>query len=195
MNKTILVFSMFMSLVILEGCAGNKKLVNSMSFSTSQSVFQEINENASPVSGYVVLRIYSSFKTHKPGIYSIKDVHGTQEYTLLVNIDGQAITLRGRISEEKSGTRPMGDPEGGEGVRYIFEKKIRLKTGVHKLVIALPVDDLVAEREVDLPEGENNSLTVEPIYGAVPGKPRPGTYGLSSYKEGIKSFRLLLNGE
>jgi hypothetical protein len=44
-------------------------------------------------------------------------------------------------------------------------------------------------------EGENNSLTIEPIYGAVPGKQRPGRYGLKSFREGIKSIRLLLNGK
>lgn len=195
MNKVISGFTIAVILAILAGCAGNKELINTIGVSTRQNVFQEIEENAPAAPGYVDLQVYSSLKTHKPGIYSNKDIHGTQDYMLTVNIDGQAVKLKGRLTEERSEARSLLDHEAGEGIRYQFTKKLRVKAGVHRVAVALPADDLVTEREMILPEGENIVLVVEPIYGAVPGMQKPGTYGLTGFKEGIKSIRLLLNGK
>jgi hypothetical protein len=195
MKKVIRLFAMAMTLAILAGCAGNKELVKAAGISTRQDVFQEVYANLPPVPGYVDLRIYSALKTHKPGIHSSTDVHGTQEYMLLVNIDGQATTLKGRMTEERNAARSMRDPEEGEGIMYQFTKRLRAKAGAHRVVVVLPADDLIAERNVILSEGENYSLIVEPIYYSFTGKQRPGKHGSTSFKEGIKSFRLLLNGK
>lgn len=195
MKITIKIFVVVMTLVIFAGCAGNNESVKAMSTSTNQNIFTEIAENEPPVPGYTTLRIYSSLKTHKAGIYSNKDIHGTQNYTLLVNIDGQVITLKGRMSEEKREARSQRDHEEGEGVRYQFTKNVRVKVGPHRLAVALPAEALVAESEVIVSDGENNFLVVEPIYSSVPGKQRSGTYGVTSFKEGIKSIRLVLNGK
>lgn len=195
MNKVISGFTIAATLAILAGCAGNKELAKASGVSTRQNVFQEIAENAPAAPGYVDLRVYSSLKTHKPGIYSNKDIHGTQDYMLTVNIDGQAVKLKGRLTEERSEARSLLDHEAGEGIRYQFTIKLRLKAGPHRVVVALPADDLVTEKELILPGGENILLVVEPVYGAVPGMQKPGTYGLTGFKEGIKSIRLLLNGK
>lgn len=195
MKKTIQVVTTAMTVAILAGCAGNTELVKTMGTSTSKNVFQEIDTHLPPVPGYVDLRISSTLKTHKPGIHSSSDVHGTQEHLLLVNIDGQVTTVKGRLNEERSEARSTRDPEEGEGIKYQFTKKLRTKAGVHRVAIALPADDLVVEKNFILSEGENYTLTLEPIYSSIPGKQRPGTYGLTSFKEGIRSFRLLLNGE
>jgi len=195
MGKTILALTIATTLGILAGCSGNRELIKSMGTSRNQSVFQEIDENAPPAHGYADLRVYSSLKTHKPGIYSRNDIHGTQDYLLLLNIDGHALTLKGCMSEEGSEARAMGDPEEGDGIRYQFRKRLRVKGGVHRVFAALPADGLVAEGEVIIYEGENSSLTIEPVYGSVPGKQRPGRYGLTSFRDGIKSIRLLLNGK
>jgi hypothetical protein len=195
MGKTILLFIMSTLIGTLAGCAGNRSLIESMGAGTGQGIFREIDENASPAPGYVDLRIHSSLKMHKPGIYSRRDAHGTADYTLLVNIDGQATILKGVLNEEGSEALPMGDPEEGEGIRYLFTKRLRLRAGSHRVAVALPVDDIVAERELILSEGEVSSLAIEPVYGTVPGKQRPGTFGRKSFREGIKSIRLQLNGK
>jgi len=39
------------------------------------------------------------------------------------------------------------------------------------------------------------TVTVEPIYGSIRGKKRPGFYGMTSFKQGVRSIRLLLNGK
>jgi hypothetical protein len=190
--RTILVFTMLTVLGLLEGCGGNRELIKAMSASSNQRVFEEIEEKASPIPGYADLHIYSSLKTHKPGIHAERDAHGTQDYMLLVNIDGQSVKIPGCLNAVRSA---MCDSEQGEGVSYQFKTRLRIKAGAHKVVVALPADDLVAEREVIIADGEN-TLTVEPIYGSIPGKKRPGTFGRqTSFKQGINSIRLLLNGK
>lgn len=89
----------------------------------------------------------------------------------------------------------MRDPEEGEGIRYQFKKKLRIKAGNHTVVVAIPADDLAISKEVVFTEVGINSLTVEPIYGVIPGKQRLGLYGMASFKQGVRSIRLLLNGK
>ena len=191
--RTIPLFTMLIVLGLLAGCAGNKELIKAMSVSSNQRVFEVVEENASPIPGYADLYIHSYLKTHKPGIHAERDAHGTQDYMLLVNIDGQSVKIPGCLNAVRTA---MCDSEQGEGISYQFKTILRLKAGLHKVVVALPADDLVAEREVIIVDGENCTLSVEPVYGSIPGKKRAGATGnLTSFKQGIKSIRILLNGK
>ncbi|MHC1697624.1 MAG: hypothetical protein AB9919_06110 [Geobacteraceae bacterium] len=196
MSKTIfLSFAIVLSLGIMAGCAGNNTLVKEMSHSTTQSVFQEIEENVPPVPGYADLRIYSSLKTHKPGAYPMKDIHGTPDFKLLLNIDGQAVLLRGSVQRENSEPRKLADPEAGDGIRYRFSKSLRLKAGIHRMVVAFPDDGVVVERNITLSEGSSNDLVLEPIYKTTPGMRRPGFGSTTSFMNGIRDIRLTFNGQ
>ena len=195
MNKICTFATIVMTLGILIGCAGNRDLFKTVSTSTRQDVFQEIAHGAALVSGYADLRVYSSLKTHKPGIYSAKDIHGTADYKIIMNIDGQTVELLGDLQRENSEARALNDPEAGEGMRYHFSKNIRIKVGTHKIVIAIPADDLAIEREITLTAGSSNTLAFEPVYGNLPGKQRPGFYRDTSFTEGLKLFRVVLNGK
>lgn len=171
------------------------ELIKSASVTTRDDVFQELPEKAAISAGYADLYILASLKTHKPGIYPFeKKPHGTADYMLLLNIDGEATPIKGTLKEENSEARFPMDPEAGEGIRYRFGRDLRLKAGTHRVVVAFPDDGVAVEREITLSEGKNN-LVLEPIYGATPGKQRPGFYGITSFKEGIKWFRLKLNGQ
>ena len=194
MTKIQVVFALIATMIILTGCAGNRELIKTMSTSIRQDVFQEVAEKTSPEPGYVDLRIYSSLKTHRPGIYSKKDVHGTPNYMMFVNIDGQAIQLQGNLQNENFEPREFRDPEAGNGIRYRFSKNLRLKAGTHKIIVAFPDDEIAIEREITLSDKSNNRLVVEPIYGAVAIRQRPAFYGVTSFKEGLKRLRLILNG-
>jgi hypothetical protein len=87
------------------------------------------------------------------------------------------------------------DPEAGDGIRYRFSKILRLKAGTHRVVVALPDDEVAVAREITLSDGTPNSLVVEPIYSTKPGKRRPGDLTTTNFKEGIRSLRLMLNGK
>lgn len=191
MNLLILV----MAVTFISGCADSSALIRKSSTSLRNDVFRELTDGGTAPQGHADLHITSSLKTHRPGIYSAKDIHGTPGYGLLLNIDGQAVQLHGSLREENVEQRGLRDDEAGEGVRYQFEKKLRLKAGTHKVVIAIPADDIAVEREITLPEGSRNSLVLEPIYRTEPGKRRPGFYGVKSFKEGIRGFQVMLNGK
>lgn len=194
MKKMRLLSISILLLVIAAGCASNNhELIKAASSSSRQDVFQDIATGVAPLPGYADLRIYSSLKTHRPGIYKANDIHGTADYKIIINVDGQAAALRADLRREDSEAGFLPDPDAGEGMRYHFSKNIRLKAGIHKVVVAVPADDLAVERTITLTDGSSNSLTLEPVYGHAPAKRRPGFYGNTSFTEGLKGFRLILN--
>ena len=186
---------LILAISLLSGCAESSALIKANSTSLRTDVFEELTGNAIAPQGYVDLRVTATLKTHKPGIYSAKDIHGTPDYKLLLNIDGQAVQLQGTLRSENSEPMKLVDPEAGDGIRYRFNKNLRLKTGTHRVVVALPDDEVAVAREITLSEGAPNSLVVEPIYSTKPGKRRPGDLTTTSFKEGIRSLRLMLNNK
>jgi len=195
--KRIILPAMIAAVVIISGCAKSPALITASSTSVRSDVFQELKDGGPIPLGYADLRITSTLKTHKPGIYPYdkNKAHGTTDFMLLLNIDGQAVRIKGTASEENIEPRSLRDPEAGEGIRYRFQKNLRLKSGAHRVVVAIPDEEIADEREFNLVEGSNNSLVLEPMYGSAIGKQRPGFYGLTSFSEGIKGFWVLLNGK
>lgn len=186
---------LMLSLMVLSGCANSSALIKESSTSLRTDVFEELTNGATAPQGYVDLRVSATFKTHRPGIFSAKDIHGTSDYKLLLNIDGQAVLLQGRLQKENSEPMNLVDPEAGDGIRYRFSKNLRLKAGLHRVVVALPDDEIAVAREFTLNEGDRSSLVVEPIYSTKAGKMRSGMWGTTSFTEGIKSLRVILNGK
>jgi len=188
----IVVMALSMSLLYC-GCAYNAKLINSMKSSNRQDVFQDLFETSSIQPGYSDIKIVASFKTHKPGeyIYGSK-VRGTPEYKLLMNIDGQAVLLRGLTREEENYDQNHQDSEVGIGIRYLFNRSIRLKAGKHKIFFALPEDEVMVERDIVLKDGSSNELMLEPIYSSTTGLAKHKVFNFSA---GINGFWLKLNGK
>lgn len=182
-----------LSLMVLSGCAESTALIKANSTSLRTDVFDELTNGATAPQGYVDLRVTATLKTHKPGIYSAKDIHGTPDYRLLLNIDGQALLLHGSLQRENSEPMKLVDTEAGDGMRYSFRKNLRLKSGTHRVVVAFPDDGIAVEREITLFEGKVNRLIVEPVYSTKAGKRLPGMYSTTSFTEGIRTIRLMLN--
>jgi hypothetical protein len=185
--------ALLVAVAVTSGCATGNELIKMSSISTRGDVFQVRSDGGPVADGYSELSLTSSLKTHKPGLYSAKDVHGTADYKLLLNIDGQVTEIRGALREENIEPRGLRDPEAGEGIRYIFRETVRLKSGTHRIVVVVPGDNIAIEREITLSAGINN-LVLEPIYGAVAAKRQPGFYGVTSFNEGIRGFTALFNG-
>ncbi len=186
---------LIIAISLLSGCAESSALIKANSASLRTDVYEELTNGATAPQGYVDLRISANLKTHRPGIFSAKDIHGTPDYKLLLNIDGQAVLLQGSLQKENSEPMKLLDPEAGDGIRYRFSKNLRLKAGLHKVVVALPDDEIAVAREFTLNAGERNSLVVEPVYSTKPGKRRTGMYSTTSFTEGIRSLRIMLNGK
>lgn len=193
--KIRLFLTLLLTVTMLSACTRNIELIESMSATTRNDVFQELPEKPAIPSGYADLYILASLKTHKPGIYPFeKKPHGTAGYVLILNIDGQATRIKATLKEDDSGYRFFRDPEAGEGIRYTFRKDVRLKAGPHKIAVTIPDDDIIIVNEVYLLEESINFLVLEPIYGGITGKRRPGFYGLTSFSQGMKEFKAYLNG-
>lgn len=182
MKKLIILLSLLL-IAMINGCA-------------TSPVFQELTDVGPVPQGYADLRIVSSLKTHKPGMYPFdKKPHGIPDYKLVVDIDGQVTMVAGTLQEENIEPRKIRDPEAGEGIRYIFRKDVRLKAGLHKIVISIPEDNVAVERELTLKEGSANDLVLEPLYGSISPKGHPTYYGPTSFLSGITGFRVILNGK
>ncbi|MDD2733663.1 MAG: hypothetical protein PHF56_06950 [Desulfuromonadaceae bacterium] len=183
-----------MTLMLLSGCAESSALIKANSTSIRTDIYEELTNGGIAPQGFADLRITASLKTHKPGIYSASDIHGTPDYKLLLNIDGQAMMLQGNLQKENSEPIKLADPEAGNGIRYRYNNNLRLKAGTHRIVVALPDDGIAVEREITLTGGSKNRLVLEPIYSTKPGMRRPGAYRSTSFKEGVRTIRLVLNG-
>lgn len=158
-------------------------------------------ETALPVSkgevplarGFSVLQIDFSVKTHKPGIGFMEDTHGKPDYHLNVTIDGQTTLVQGILFKENSEASGLADPEAGEGIRYRFRESFRLEAGTHRIAVSIPEDSITVERDITLADRSRSSLVIEPLYGTAPGKRCPGAFNTTSFKQGIRGVRLLLD--
>lgn len=194
MHKITLLLIIAM-LAVLGGCAKSPALLRESSVNLRSDVFEELTNGGGKVpDGFADLRLTATLKTHKPGLFSAKDLHGTPDYPLQFDIDGQTVVLRGALAEENLNPIDLEDPEAGAGIRYRFSKTIRLKPGKHSIIVALTADKIAVEKEITLVEKELNSLALEPIYGRVLEKKRPSANRVTGFEEGITGIRLTLNG-
>lgn len=155
-------------------------------------VFSEIKGKQPPPAGTVDLTIKASVKTptHEHFLLESRTPPPAENgYLFELNIDGQEIVWKVEgvleetpISDEKGRT-----PEGGEGIRYILDKKIRLAPGAHHVVFGVPYDDYYTEVKMSLKEHEPHTLEFQPIYSA-------GRRGYETYHRGISRTRVLLDG-
>ncbi len=195
MKRTAMVVAVAAS-VVVAGCASNREFVAASSVSTRSDVFREPAAGAPIPPGYADLSVSASLKTHKTGVHPLKvDTHGTADYQLLLNVDSQVIRLRCQPADENCEPRRLHDPEAGEGVRYAFATRIRLKAGAHRIVVVSPEDGIAVAREMVLSEGSSNRLELEPVYRGVAHKRQPGASGGESFREGLRGFRMVLNGK
>jgi len=182
-------------LMIAGGCgADSATLIRDNSTSSRMDVFGELASAGMAPQGFSDLSISGTLKTHKPGAHLLADSHGTPDYSLLVNIDGQATVVRGVLQQENSEPAKLTDPEAGNGIRYRFGKSLRLKAGSHKIIVAIPHDGVAVEKNINLVDGSVNSLVLEPVYCSAPVARRSSAYGATHFKGGISGIRLTLNG-
>jgi hypothetical protein len=192
MEKPIKYFVMAVLISALAGCGLATKEIKLKSQSEKTDVFREVTEEGLPPKGFVDLLFKTSIKTHMEGYYFIEPeetFHGQEEYPILINIDGQAITwklkgLKEIIPIEKGNN----NPEKGEGVRYSLNKRIRLTPGPHKFFFGLPGEGIYKEINLTLIEGSLNLLEFKPRYGPHRGR------SARSFEHGVEGSELFLNG-
>jgi hypothetical protein len=180
-------------LIGLGGCGGAVKQITAESQGMRTDVFIEVKGQQPFPKGAVDLTIKAYIKTPPEGYYLFGErthPQGKDGYPFELNIDGQEIVWG---VQGKPEITPRWDengriiPEGGEGIRYVLEKKIRLKPGFHHVVFGLPDENYYTEVKVSLREGEPHTLEFQPAYVM-------GRKHHRSFYHGIKSYDAYLDG-
>ncbi|MCL4477189.1 MAG: hypothetical protein M1508_13375 [Nitrospirae bacterium] len=197
MKKLILAIGTVLLLSSLLGCGTAAKEIQSRSLGEKLDVFTEISNESEIPKGFADLIINANIKTHIEGYYvleSKESLHGKPGYPFVINIDGQGIKWKVdgvkdiRPAYEADG-KTSRDPEAGEGLKYVLEKKIRLHAGTHKVFLGFPEENFFAEGEVTLTEGGENILEFKPVYRY---KTHPTR--IPTFLKGIKEYEVYLNG-
>jgi len=173
------------------GCGTTSKEIQAKSQSEQTDVFIETKTGAQTPKDYTVLLLRASIKTPQE---SNRSLHGKPGYPFLLNIDGQAATWKvdgfkdnkprydtnGRVSRE---------PEAGEGIKYVLEKRLRLRAGHHHIFFGLPEENYFITADIMLKGGEKAILEYKPIYRY---KTLPTR--IPTFLKGIDKYEVFLNG-
>jgi len=160
--RTLVIIVSIVALASMTGCASNKNLIVKASISSRQDIFQEAQPmQATP--GKAVLKVEFTVKNFKARFINSYFKHTDPPYTAVLNIDGQSTLLSDKpVLEDLPGDFKE-NPEVGIGWKYNFKKTLLLQPGKHHVSIAIPISEVIIEKEIYLKEG-NNILTLLPIY-------------------------------
>jgi hypothetical protein len=178
--------------IALIGCSVTSKTITAKSQGERTDVFREVTEGDPIPAGYADVIIKANIKTHIEGYYageSKKTVHGKPAYPFLINIDGQAALWDAPgVSDRKPAYGKDGktslDPEAGEGMKYLLEKKVRLAAGTHSVFLGLSEEPYHAATEIVVKDGGSYILEFKPLYRykLLPARIPSFFQGISSYE-------------
>jgi hypothetical protein len=173
----------------LGGCYGTAKPVSAPQRTT---VFTEVKEALPPPEGMVHLTLKASVKTPTPEHYLLESRPQQpldEGFPFELEVDGQEIIWKVKGTLEKTPlSGPEGRlPEGGDGMRYVLDRTIRLAAGPHHVVFGVPYDDYYTEVKISLEEGEAHTLEFQPIYAM-------GRRGYQTFFRGISRTAVFLDG-
>lgn len=170
----------------VSGCANNRDLIAKASIATRSDVFTEV-KSSDTQTGKAVAEFTFSVKSNSYYLMGTYGKHTAPPYCVHLNIDGQTMVLEAEPVLEDKSPVDSNVPESGVGWKYQFSKRIALAPGKHKLTIALPIDDVIVEREVELRSGAN-SVTVTPIYSRRNLRPYKG----ENFTAGVKALDVVV---
>jgi len=176
-------------IAVLNGC---HKTMKPIIVPERTNVFTEVKDAAPPSEETVHLTVKASVKTPTSEHYLIesKPLKPLKEgFPFELEVDGQEIIwkVQGTL-ERTSVSGPEGRlPEGGEGIRYLLDKTIRLAAGPHHVVFGVPYDDYYTEVKISLEEGHAHTLEFQPIYAM-------GRRGYETFFRGISRSTVFLDG-
>ena len=181
----------------LSGCGAAAKMITAKSQSERTDVFTEVTDAGATPQGVADVVVKANIKTHEAGYYigeSGKSLHEKPGYPFVFNIDGQAVVwkvdgTKHELPKYDEKGKTSKDPEAGTGIKYVVEKRLRLRPGRHKVFFGLPGDNYFTEAAVNLREGEVNILEFKPVYRY---KTRPNR--IPTFKKGISGYAVYLDG-
>lgn len=181
------------SMALFSGCASTQT-IRQLETQSKQGVFKIVSQGQdAPASGFGDLQVLLDVKTRTSGTALIDTTgYGTEQYQLLVGVNGQTHRVAGVMSPEISEYRGSTDPEAGNGVRYRFATTLRLPVGTHRIIFALPGDHVVLEQEVRIEQGIKR-VELKPVYRAKNPHRLFGFRGERTFYQGVKALEIRTN--
>ena len=186
--KKVILLIFIMSGLLFGGRATNSALSDRIHGKAVEQavVFEEIKDNISSDESSVLV-IKATMKTVKEGFYPLESkntLHGKPEYPFVFNIGGQGIVwlAKGLADKQTDRIDENRNPEGGEGVKYILEKRIRIKPGTYKIFFGLAEEKFQKEFEITLTGRGPGIMEFKPVYGRDKGKGPMFYRGLSDFE-------------
>ncbi|HLE40550.1 MAG TPA: hypothetical protein VI956_03515 [Nitrospirota bacterium] len=177
----------------LVGCGAAAKMIVAKSQSERADVFQEISGAEAIPAGYADLTIRANIKTHVEGYYigeSKESAHGKEVYPFLINIDEQAVLWKVKGEKHQLPKYVDGktsrDPEAGEGMKYVLDKKVRLAAGKHTVFFGLPGEPYFTTTEISVKDAGQYVLEFKPGY-----KYKTSPTRIPTFLKGVSSFEAL----
>lgn len=186
-NKSIIVGAALIAGYVISGCANNRELIVNSSHATRNDVFSEISSSEAE-SGKAMADIMFTVKSNSSRFAEMYIKHSNPPYRVYVTIDGQSTVLEAEPILENISPVDSNAPESGTGWKYQFSKRVAIAPGKHKLTIAIPIDDVIVEREIALRAGVN-TVTVIPVYKKRLLRPYKG----QSFTAGVKTLEVMVN--
>lgn len=172
MNTSMRILFALVSSIIL-GCATRPSIIDQKLAENNKGAFTEYNGGPVPADKSI-LNIKATLKTHKDtdGSYWFEKKncpHGKPAYRFLLNIDGQSIvwTIDGKMEnlpEYHPDGKPNRDPDAGEGIKYILDKRIAVSPGKHRLFFSLVDESLCKELNIIIQKGHEHYFEMKPLY-------------------------------
>ncbi len=193
--KQVILSPFIIFVLLLGSCAMNAAITKQIREKSIEqgAVFKELTDRML-TPGFNVLIIQATMKTPKEGYYFLEfksALRGKPEYPFVFNIGGQGVTwlAKGIPDIQQKIIEGKRNPEGGEGMKYILEKRIMLKPGAYKIYVGLTEENLQKEVDVTLSEGKTSVLQFIPLYFT-------GRYNRNagSFYRGLRDFEVYLDG-
>jgi hypothetical protein len=157
--------------LFLTACGTTSKMIARESRSERTDIFREVAHAEAIPEGYADVEIKARIKTPPEGYYILepKRLQGSRDYPFVINIDGQAAVWKvDGVTDTKPKYKTVDgrkhDPEAGEGVMYVLEKKIRLAAGPHKVFLGLPEEPYYLTIDITVMSGKSYVLEFRPRY-------------------------------
>jgi hypothetical protein len=193
--KQVMLLPFIIFVLLLGGCATNAAVTEQIKRKSmeQETVFEELKDGSTPAAGFSVLTIRANMKTVKEGFYPLESkaaLHGKPEYPFVFNIGGQGVIwlAKGTPDIQQQIVDGKRNPEGGEGMKYLLEKRIMLKPGTYKVYLGLTEEKIQEEVIVALTESKKSILEFRPLYFT-------GRYNRNtgSFYRGVRDFEVLLD--
>ena len=185
-------------LVLLSGCGETAKIIATKTQGQKSDIFAEVVDGTAVPAGYGDVMISASIKTHLEDFYigeSKASAHGKAAYPFVFNIDGQAVVWKTEGKEDElpkydADGKTSQDPEAGTGMKYVLNKKIRLRAGSHRFFFGLPEENYYREFVVFVKDGETHTLNFKPHYSS---KTIPTR--IPTFLKGMSYYDILFDGQ